>query len=110
MDISQKNWHIFSDNANLFSRSAALNAGIWLQLQCWILLEAISTGLKLSGANAQESSSVILSLAALVQGIAERRRIQCRQRERRQGYTGACSRDAGVAKDLKSMAIRAVNH
>ncbi|HDX8968853.1 TPA: phage tail tape measure protein, partial [Klebsiella oxytoca] len=55
MDISQKTGTSFSDNANLFSRSAAsMREFGYDSAQVLDITEAISTGLKLSGANAQE--------------------------------------------------------
>jgi hypothetical protein len=70
MDISQKTGTAFSDNAGLFARSAAsmrefgYSSGDVLKVT-----EAISTGLKLSGASTSEASSVITQFSqALAQG------------------------------------------
>ncbi|EES5732551.1 tape measure protein, partial [Escherichia coli] len=71
MDISQRTGTAFSDNAALFARSAAsmreygYSAGDVLKVT-----EAISTGLKISGASTAEAGSVITQFSqALAQGV-----------------------------------------
>lgn len=106
MDISQKTGTSFSDNANLFSRSAAsMREYGYSSEQVLDITEAISTGLKLSGANAQESSSVITQFSqALAQGVLRGEEFNS-VNESGDRVIRALAAGMGVArKDLKSMA------
>ncbi len=106
MDISQKTGTSFSDNANLFSRSAAsMREFGYYSAQVLDITEAISTGLKLSGANAQESSSVITQFSqALAQGVLRGEEFNS-VNENGDRVIRALAAGMGVArKDLKSMA------
>lgn len=106
MDISQKTGTSFSDNANLFSRSAAsMREFGYNSAQVLDITEAISTGLKLSGANAQESSSVITQFSqALAQGVLRGEEFNS-VNENGDRVIRALAAGMGVArKDLKSMA------
>ncbi|HAV2259752.1 TPA: phage tail tape measure protein [Raoultella ornithinolytica] len=106
MDISQKTGTSFSDNANLFSRSAAsMREFGYNSSQVLDITEAISTGLKLSGANAQESSSVITQFSqALAQGVLRGEEFNA-VNESGDRVIRALAAGMGVArKDLKSMA------
>lgn len=106
MDISQKTGTSFSDNANLFSRSAAsMREYGYSSSQVLDITEAISTGLKLSGANAQESSSVITQFSqALAQGVLRGEEFNA-VNESGDRVIRALAAGMGVArKDLKSMA------
>ena len=106
MDISQKTGTSFSDNANLFSRSAAsMREFGYDSAQVLDITEAISTGLKLSGANAQESSSVITQFSqALAQGVLRGEEFNS-VNENGDRVIRALAAGMGVArKDLKSMA------
>ena len=106
MDISQKTGTSFSDNANLFSRSAAsMREYGYSSSQVLDITEAISTGLKLSGANAQESSSVITQFSqALAQGVLRGEEFNA-VNESGDRVIRALAAGIGVArKDLKSMA------
>ncbi|EIC0466120.1 tape measure protein, partial [Salmonella enterica subsp. enterica serovar Infantis] len=71
MDISQRTGTAFSDNANLFARSAAsMREFGYSSEEVLNVTEAISTGLKLSGASTAEASSVITQFSqALAQGV-----------------------------------------
>lgn len=71
MDISQRTGTAFSDNASLFARSAAsMREYGYSSQQVLDVTEAISTGLKLSGASTSEASSVITQFSqALAQGV-----------------------------------------
>lgn len=106
MDISQKTGTAFSDNANLFSRSAAsMREFGYNSAEVLDITEAISTGLKLSGANAQESSSVITQFSqALAQGVLRGEEFNS-VNENGDRVIRALATGMGVArKDLKSMA------
>ncbi|OHY63783.1 phage tail tape measure protein [Pluralibacter gergoviae] len=106
MDISQKTGTAFSDNANLFSRSAAsMREFGYSSAQVLEITEAISTGLKLSGANAQESSSVITQFSqALAQGVLRGEEFNA-VNESGDRVIRALASGMGVArKDLKAMA------
>ncbi|HBQ5642561.1 TPA: phage tail tape measure protein [Klebsiella variicola] len=106
MDISQKTGTAFSDNANLFSRSAAsMREFGYSSTEVLQITEAISTGLKLSGANAQESSSVITQFSqALAQGVLRGEEFNA-VNESGDRVIRALAAGMGVArKDLKSMA------
>ncbi|WP_154819278.1 tape measure protein, partial [Enterobacter hormaechei] len=71
MEISQRTGTAFSDSANLFSRAAAsMREYGYSSDEVLKITEAVSTGLKLSGANTQEASSVITQFSqALAQGV-----------------------------------------
>jgi len=71
MEISQRTGTAFADNANLFSRAAAsMREYGYSSDEVLKITEAVSTGLKLSGANTQEASSVITQFSqALAQGV-----------------------------------------
>lgn len=106
MDISQKTGTSFTDNANLFSRSAAsMREFGYSSSEVLNITEAISTGLKLSGANAQESSSVITQFSqALAQGVLRGEEFNS-VNESGDRVIRALAAGMGVArKDLKSMA------
>lgn len=106
MDISQKTGTSFSDNANLYSRSAAsMREFGYTSAEVLDITEAISTGLKLSGANAQESSSVITQFSqALAQGVLRGEEFNS-VNENGDRVIRALAAGMGVArKDLKSMA------
>lgn len=106
MDISQKTGTSFSDNANLYSRSAAsMREFGYTSADVLDITEAISTGLKLSGANAQESSSVITQFSqALAQGVLRGEEFNS-VNENGDRVIRALAAGMGVArKDLKSMA------
>lgn len=106
MDISQKTGTAFSDNADLFSRSAAsMREFGYSSTEVLQITEAISTGLKLSGANAQESSSVITQFSqALAQGVLRGEEFNA-VNESGDRVIRALAAGMGVArKDLKAMA------
>ncbi|WP_316502454.1 phage tail tape measure protein [Klebsiella grimontii] len=106
MDISQKTGTAFYDNANLFSRSAAsMREFGYSSTEVLQITEAISTGLKLSGANAQESSSVITQFSqALAQGVLRGEEFNA-VNESGDRVIRALAAGMGVArKDLKGMA------
>ena len=71
MAISQRTGTAFSDNASLFARSAAsMREYGYSSEEVLKVTEAISTGLKLSGASTAEASSVITQFSqALAQGV-----------------------------------------
>lgn len=106
MDISQKTGAAFSDNAGLFARSAAsmrefgYSSGDVLKVT-----EAISTGLKLSGASTSEASSVITQFSqALAQGVLRGEEFNS-VNENGDRIIRALAAGMGVArKDLKAMA------
>lgn len=106
MDISQKTGTAFSDNAGLFSRSAAsmrefgYSSGDVLKVT-----EAISTGLKLSGASTSEASAVITQFSqALAQGVLRGEEFNS-VNENGDRIIRALAAGMGVArKDLKAMA------
>lgn len=106
MDISQKTGTAFSDNANLFSRSAAsMREFGYSSTEVLQITEAISTGLKLSGANAQESTSVITQFSqALAQGVLRGEEFNA-VNESGDRVIRALAAGMGIArKDLKGMA------
>lgn len=106
MDISQRTGTAFSDNANLFSRSAASMREYGYSSEDVLkITEAVSTGLKLSGANAQESSSVITQFSqALAQGVLRGEEFNA-VNEAGDRVIRALASGMGVArKDLKAMA------
>ncbi|MFH5047008.1 phage tail tape measure protein, partial [Klebsiella michiganensis] len=104
--ISQKTGTAFSDNAGLFARSAAsmrefgYSSGDVLKVT-----EAISTGLKLSGASTSEASSVITQFSqALAQGVLRGEEFNS-VNENGDRIIRALAAGMGVArKDLKAMA------
>lgn len=106
MDISQRTGTAFSDNANLFSRSAAsMREYGYSSDEILKITEAISTGLKLSGASAEESSSVITQFSqALAQGVLRGEEFNA-VNEAGDRVIRALASGMGVArKDLKAMA------
>ncbi|PRD12581.1 phage tail tape measure protein [Pantoea coffeiphila] len=106
MKISQSTGTAFSDNANLFSRSAASMREFGYSTQEVLrVTEAVSTGLKLSGANTQESSSVITQFSqALAQGVLRGEEFNA-VNESGDRVIRALAAGMGVArKDLKAMA------
>ncbi|EDU85050.1 tail length tape measure protein [Escherichia coli O157:H7 str. TW14588] len=106
MDISQRTGTAFSDNAALFARSAAsmreygYSAGDVLKVT-----EAISTGLKISGASTAEAGSVITQFSqALAQGVLRGEEFNS-VNESGDRIVRALAAGMGVArKDLKAMA------
>ncbi|MDS0957725.1 phage tail tape measure protein, partial [Enterobacter hormaechei] len=106
MEISQRTGTAFSDNANLFSRAAAsMREYGYSSDEVLKITEAVSTGLKLSGANTQEASSVITQFSqALAQGVLRGEEFNA-VNEAGDRVIRALSAGMGVArKDLKSMA------
>ncbi|PJD13516.1 phage tail tape measure protein [Enterobacter roggenkampii] len=106
MEISQRTGTAFSDNANLFSRAAAsMREYGYSSDEVLKITEAVSTGLKLSGANTQEASSVITQFSqALAQGVLRGEEFNA-VNEAGDRIIRALAAGMGVArKDLKSMA------
>lgn len=106
MEISQRTGTAFSDNANLFSRAAAsMREFGYSSDEVLKITEAVSTGLKLSGANTQEASSVITQFSqALAQGVLRGEEFNA-VNEAGDRVIRALAAGMGVArKDLKSMA------
>ncbi|KJM42074.1 phage tail tape measure protein [Enterobacter roggenkampii] len=106
MEISQRTGTAFLDNANLFSRAAAsMREYGYSSDEVLKITEAVSTGLKLSGANTQEASSVITQFSqALAQGILRGEEFNA-VNESGDRVIRALAAGMGVArKDLKSMA------
>ncbi|WP_370620145.1 phage tail tape measure protein [Citrobacter meridianamericanus] len=106
MEISQRTGTAFSDNANLFSRAAAsMREFGYSSEEVLKITEAVSTGLKLSGANTQEASSVITQFSqALAQGVLRGEEFNA-VNEAGDRVIRALAAGMGVArKDLKSMA------
>lgn len=106
MEISQRTGTAFSDNANLFSRAAAsMREFGYSSDEVLKITEAVSTGLKLSGANTQEASSVITQFSqALEQGVLRGEEFNA-VNEAGDRVIRALAAGMGVArKDLKSMA------
>ncbi len=106
MEISQRTGTAFSDNANLFSRAAAsMREYGYSSDEVLKITEAVSTGLKLSGANTQEASSVITQFSqALAQGVLRGEEFNA-VNESGDRVIRALAAGMGVArKDLKSMA------
>lgn len=70
-DISQRTGTAFASNANLFSRSAAsLREFGYSSTDAVQVTEALATGLQVSGASAEETSSVVTQFSqALAQGV-----------------------------------------
>ncbi|MIE50343.1 phage tail tape measure protein [Salmonella enterica subsp. enterica] len=106
MDISQRTGTAFSDNASLFARSAAsMREYGYSSQQVLDVTEAISTGLKLSGASTAEASSVITQFSqALAQGVLRGEEFNS-VNENGDRVIRALAAGMGVArKDLKEMA------
>ncbi|MGP1999458.1 phage tail tape measure protein [Citrobacter freundii] len=106
MDISQRTGTAFSDNANLFARSAAsMREFGYSSEEVLNVTEAISTGLKLSGASTAEASSVITQFSqALSQGVLRGEEFNS-VNENGDRVIRALASGMGVArKDLKAMA------
>lgn len=106
VEISQRTGTAFSDNANLFSRAAAsMREYGYSSDEVLKITEAVSTGLKLSGANTQEASSVITQFSqALAQGVLRGEEFNA-VNEAGDRVIRALAAGMGVArKDLKSMA------
>ncbi|HAV1744576.1 phage tail tape measure protein [Enterobacter hormaechei subsp. xiangfangensis] len=106
MEISQRTGTAFLDNANLFSRAAAsMREYGYSSDEVLKITEAVSTGLKLSGANTQEASSVITQFSqALAQGVLRGEEFNA-VNESGDRVIRALAAGIGVArKDLKSMA------
>lgn len=106
MDISQRTGTAFSDNASLFARSAAsMREYGYSSEEVLKVTEAISTGLKLSGASTSGSSSVITQFSqALAQGVLRGEEFNS-VNENGDRVIRALASGMGVArKDLKAMA------
>ncbi len=106
MDISQRTGTAFSDNAALFARSAASMREYGYSADDVLkVTEAISTGLKLSGAGVAESGSVITQFSqALAQGVLRGEEFNA-VNENGDRVIRALAAGMGVArKDLKAMA------
>ncbi|RLZ15058.1 phage tail tape measure protein, partial [Enterobacter hormaechei] len=106
MDISQRTGTAFSDNASLFARSAAsMREYGYSSEEVLKVTEAISTGLKLSGASTSEASSVITQFSqALAQGVLRGEEFNS-VNENGDRVIRALTSGMGVArKDLKAMA------
>ncbi|HBC1050726.1 phage tail tape measure protein [Escherichia coli] len=106
MAISQRTGTAFADNASLFARSAS---SMWeygyRSEEVLKVTEAISTGLKLSGASSAEASSVITQFSqALAQGVLRGEEFNS-VNESGDRVIRALAAGMGVArKDLKAMA------
>lgn len=106
MQISQRTGTAFSDNANLFSRAAASMREFGYDSSDVLkITEAVSTGLKISGASAEESGSVITQFSqALAQGVLRGEEFNA-VNESGDRVIRALAAGMGVArKDLKAMA------
>ncbi|HAL1533872.1 TPA: phage tail tape measure protein [Escherichia coli] len=106
MAISQRTGTAFSDNASLFARSAAsMREYGYSSEEVLKVTEAISTGLKLSGASSAEASSVITQFSqALAQGVLRGEEFNS-VNESGDRVIRALAAGMGVArKDLKAMA------
>ncbi|EPB0183540.1 TPA: phage tail tape measure protein [Escherichia coli] len=106
MAISQRTGTAFSDNASLFTRSAAsMREYGYSSEEVLKVTEAISTGLKLSGASTAEASSVITQFSqALAQGVLRGEEFNS-VNENGDRVIRALAAGMGVArKDLKAMA------
>lgn len=106
MAQSQRTGTAFADNAGLFSRSAAsLREYGYSSQDALKVTEALATGLKLSGAGAQETSSVITQFSqALAQGVLRGEEFNS-VNENGDRVVRALAAGMGVArKDLKAMA------
>ncbi|MEO2232169.1 phage tail tape measure protein [Escherichia coli] len=106
MDISQRTGTAFADNAALFARSAASMREYGYSADDVLkVTEAISTGLKLSGASTAEAGSVITQFSqALAQGVLRGEEFNS-VNENGDRVIRALAAGMGVArKDLKAMA------
>ncbi|EMP4942725.1 phage tail tape measure protein [Escherichia coli] len=106
MAISQRTGTAFSDNASLFARSASsMREYGYRSEEVLKVTEAISTGLKLSGASSAEASSVITQFSqALAQGVLRGEEFNS-VNESGDRVIRALAAGMGVArKDLKAMA------
>lgn len=106
MAISQRTGTAFSDNASLFARSAtSMREYGYSSEEVLKVTEAISTGLKLSGASAAEASSVITQFSqAMAQGVLRGEEFNS-VNENGDRVIRALAAGMGVArKDLKAMA------
>ncbi|EFB1549485.1 phage tail tape measure protein [Escherichia coli] len=106
MAISQRTGTAFSDNASLFARSVASMREYGYSSEVVLkVTEAISTGLKLSGASAAEASSVITQFSqALAQGVLRGEEFNA-VNESGDRVIRALAAGMGVAReDLKAMA------
>ncbi|EER5076939.1 phage tail tape measure protein, partial [Escherichia coli] len=106
MDISQRTGTAFSDNAALFARSAASMREYGYSADDVLkVAEAISTGLKISGASTAEAGSVITQFSqALAQGVLRGEEFNS-VNESGDRIVRALAAGMGVArKDLKAMA------
>ncbi|MBZ8589484.1 phage tail tape measure protein [Escherichia coli] len=106
MDISQRTGTAFSDNAALFARSAASMREYGYSADDVLkVTEAISTGLKISGASAAEAGSVITQFSqALAQGVLRGEEFNS-VNESGDRIIRALAAGMGVARrDLKAMA------
>lgn len=105
MALSQRTGTAFGDNASLFARSAAsLREYGYSSQDALKVTEALATGLKLSGAGVQESSSVITQFSqALAQGVLRGEEFNS-VNENGDRVIRALAAGMGVArKDLKAM-------
>ncbi|MGS4339427.1 phage tail tape measure protein [Klebsiella michiganensis] len=106
MAISQSTGTAFTDNANLFTRAAASMREFGYSSDEVIkITEAVSTGLKLSGASSEEAGSVITQFSqALAQGVLRGEEFNA-VNESGDRVIRALAAGMGVArKDLKAMA------
>lgn len=106
MAISQVTGTAFTDNANLFSRAAAsMREFGYSSDEVLKITEAVSTGLKLSGASSEEAGSVITQFSqALAQGVLRGEEFNA-VNESGDRVIRALAAGMGVArKDLKAMA------
>ena len=106
MEISQRTGTAFTDNANLFARAAAsMREYGYSSDQVLKITEAVSTGLKLSGASTAEAGSVITQFSqALAQGVLRGEEFNA-VNESGDRVIRALAAGMGVArKDLKGMA------
>ena len=106
MAISQSTGTAFTDNANLFSRAAAsMREFGYSSDEVLKITEAVSTGLKLSGASTEESGSVITQFSqSLAQGVLRGEEFNA-VNEAGDRVIRALAAGMGVArKDLKAMA------
>ncbi|HHH2783521.1 TPA: phage tail tape measure protein [Enterobacter hormaechei subsp. xiangfangensis] len=106
MDISQRTGTAFSDNASLFARSAAsMREYGYSSEEVLKVTEAISTGLKLSGASTSEASSVITQFSqALAQGVLRGEEFNSVNENGDRVIRALASGMGGARKDLKAMA------
>ncbi|HDK6983464.1 TPA: phage tail tape measure protein [Klebsiella pneumoniae] len=106
MAISQSTGTAFTDNANLFSRAAAsMREFGYSSDEVLKITEAVSTGLKLSGASTEEAGSVITQFSqALAQGVLRGEEFNA-VNEAGDRVIRTLAAGMGVArKDLKAMA------